>query len=90
MYLQYYANNSGGKDWHTEEQWQRLLDLGWKHDDGLYKRFETEAEGMAEWKSVMKMDPDAEGCPCCGPPHQFSAFTDEEWERLSKQEEETN
>ncbi len=80
MSLQYYANNSGGSDWHTEEQWQKLLAVGWHDDDGLWKQFESEAQGMAEWQSIMNMDPDAEGCECCGPPHAFYTFTDEEWQ----------
>ena len=47
----------------------------------IVKKFNSEQEGIKEWRSVMKMDPDAEGCPCCGPPHTFDTYTDEEGDR---------
>ena len=29
MYLEYSPNNGGGSFWHTDKQWQELIDLGW-------------------------------------------------------------
>ena len=79
MYIYYSANNSGGSFWHTNDQWQKLLDLGWV-DIGacrLLKKVNSFKEGMQEWQSVMQVDPDEVGCECCGPPHFF-----EVWENL--------
>lgn len=79
MYIYYSANNSGGSFWHTQDQWDSLIDLGWVAIgvSSLLKKVNSFEEGMQEWQSVMQMDPDATGCECCGPPHYF-----EEWENL--------
>jgi hypothetical protein len=36
------------------------------------KEFETPDEGIEEWKTITGQDPWAEGCNCCGVPHNFS------------------
>ena len=81
MYLQYTPNNSGGSYWHTDKEWETLKSLGWI-DIGwsIMKKFPSAAEGMEEWKRIMQMDPEAEGCECCGPPHNFDTWDDKEAE----------
>lgn len=83
MYLEYSPNNSGGSFWHTDKQWQELLDLGWVELGWrIIKKFPSFEDGMNEWQSVMQMDPEAEGYECCGPPHWFDVYTDEEGAEL--------
>lgn len=36
------------------------------------KEFETPQEGIDEWAKITGQDPSAEGCNCCGQPHNFS------------------
>ena len=81
MILQYSANNSGGDFWHTDEQWSQLLAAGWRQTSGLScaKRFDSEQEGRDEWERIMQMDPTAQGCPCCGPPHNFYDYEEKAW-----------
>lgn len=61
MYLEYSPNNSGGSFWHTDKQWQELIDLGWV-DLGwrIIKQFPSFQDGMNEWQSIMQMNPEAE------------------------------
>lgn len=37
------------------------------------KDFPSLKEAIEEWERVVKMDPTAEGCNCCGAPHSFSS-----------------
>lgn len=39
------------------------------------KDFETPEAGIEEWKSITGQDPWAEGCNCCGEPHNFGFQT---------------
>lgn len=36
------------------------------------KEFANADEGVVEWASIVHQDPDAEGCNCCGEPHNFT------------------
>lgn len=80
-------NNSGGVDWVTQEQWQILADNGWYATCGdmprpysMAKKFSTRSSMIAEYTaidevvSLIGIDPDAEGCSCCGRPFSFSAY----------------
>jgi len=53
VYLEYSPNNSGGSFWHTDKQWQELIDLGWV-DLGwrIIKQFPSFQDGMNEWQSM--------------------------------------
>ena len=39
------------------------------------KECESVAEAMVDFAEVTSLDPDAEGCTCCGHPHYFSEAT---------------
>lgn len=64
--------NSGGSDWLAQQDWQTLLENGWNIRDGkASKHFKYLDQGIREWATILNMDPDVEGCPCCGRPHEF-------------------
>lgn len=82
----YSANNSGGVDWLDDKDWQALEDGGWVIDKefligGRYhdaeKDFPVENEDDAielakrDFNRLTGQWADDEGCPCCGPPHNF-------------------
>lgn len=46
---------------------------------GAHKRFESLDEGIDEWERITGEDSTEEGCECCGIPHTFYAFTEEQW-----------
>lgn len=83
MKIEYYSNNSGGRDWLDEGQWGALRKAGW-HISGFNlndtrmkyasKEFGSLREGIDEWEKVTKESASALGCSCCGPPHQFTAY----------------
>lgn len=85
-YVQYSANNSGGSDWMTRQNWEDLERDGWivqwdfSNGRGLpYCGYLPDVgldEAMDRWSSVTAMDPSEEGCDCCGPPHNFSAYNE--------------
>ena len=78
--VEYSHNNSGGYWWLTRSHWESLEDAGW---EVLWKNWEevpaTEAireglaleEAKAEWARIVGMNPEIEGCSCCGRPHIF-------------------
>ena len=83
--VEYSHNNSGGRDWVTQDQYKELLSLGWKttldfgddYINDVEKEVEAyyidEAQDIAidEWETVTGQYVYAEGCECCGPPHSF-------------------
>jgi len=78
--VDYSSNNSGGSWWLSDKDWLALEEAGWEVEwkDWLgAKATRASREGLskedaiAEWKQVTGEDPDAEGCECCGRPHQF-------------------
>jgi len=81
--VEYSHNNSGGSDWLERDDWDALLDHGWKvtwwgdggPDDRGYmaeKVFESLDAGVTEWEKVTGQRAADNGCECCGPPHNFS------------------
>ena len=84
--LEYSSNNSGGSFWLSDQDWKNLEAAGWKVDwkkerwlGTLAKNAtfecETPDDGIASFVKVTGQDPWAEGCNCCGEPHNFS-YTD--------------
>lgn len=80
--IEYYSNNSGGRDWLDADQWEKLRAAGWEVRGFDYepasarpryarKAFLTEDAARAEWEALTGMDSWEGGCPCCGPPHEF-------------------
>lgn len=73
-YVVYNSNNSGGYDWLKKEDWQKLVDAGWiiKHEGFSAKRYGLSLrEAIEEFAEITEQDPGAQGCNCCGPPHEF-------------------
>ncbi len=35
------------------------------------KVFKDRQDGVDEWATILDMDPEEEGCECCGRPHEF-------------------
>ena len=81
MKVEYSSNNSGGDWWLSDEDWKNLEQAGWVVNwrerflgaiatsatrEGL-----TEDEAIAEFERVTGEDAFANGCPCCGNPHNF-------------------
>ena len=78
----YDTNNSGGSWWLNEEDWMRLEKAGWiiewKKEDWLGTKatralfLGSYSEAVHSFETVLGMNADEEGCPCCGQPHSFS------------------
>ena len=79
-YVKYFHNNSGGLDWVHADDWKSLQDAGWILSDGLGRIYSAKRIGLSlhdaivEWQSVTGLDPAAEGCNCCGRPHDFTEY----------------
>jgi len=82
MYVTYSSNNSGGSWWLTDENWEALEAAGWRVRWRMgrwlgalateaYREAPSVEHAKAEWTDIVGMDPDAEGCRCCGEPHWF-------------------
>ncbi len=80
MKIRYTANNSGGQQWLTHDNWKALESAGWEVKWNSYlqtparhasKEFETARDALLEFERVTGQDVSARGCLCCGPPHQF-------------------
>lgn len=68
----YHHNNSGGRDWLGQSDWDNLQHAGWHLSDRMaIKIFPTLEAGKQEWSLLTGQDPDTEGCYCCGQPHNF-------------------
>lgn len=80
MKVTYSHNNSGGSWWLTKKDWETLEKGGWavEWDEFLgsparraTKNFPSVEEAKNDWSDLLRMNPDDEGCECCGPPHEF-------------------
>jgi hypothetical protein len=82
MKITYRTNNSGGGWWLDDSQWQALEDIGWvvdwKKDPWLgalateaYREDVTLSYAIDEWQETTGLYAYAEGCDCCGRPHNF-------------------
>lgn len=82
-YVQYSHNNSGGVDWLTSDDWKKLEEAGWilsdrnTYSNRIYsaKRIGLSLhDAIVEWESTTGLDAAAEGCNCCGRPHDFTEY----------------
>jgi len=81
-YVEYNHNNSGGRDWLTNDDWKNLAKAGWKldyFDDGRpYTATKYDvgslSEAVDEWERVTSKSSTDAGCPCCGQPHYFTFY----------------
>ena len=83
MKITYSSNNSGGHWWLKDKDWKNLERAGWDVEwekEGRFlgalphrasKDFASVEEAISEWESVVGQSATEEGCPCCGPPHEF-------------------
>jgi len=80
MKIRYTANNSGGQQWLTRDNWNALeaagWDVEWESSERVparhaSKEFETARDALLEFERVTGAKVSDEGCDCCGPPHQF-------------------
>lgn len=73
MKVIYDSNNSGGSFWIDADDIAKMEAAGWKHL--RYMTWVLEADSVDDakwaWADLLNMDPDAIGCECCGPPHNF-------------------
>lgn len=77
----YSSNNSGGSFWLNDSQWYALEIAGWKVEwrerslgaiaTHASIQCATEEAAIASWVAATGEDPNAEGCSCCGQPHNF-------------------
>jgi hypothetical protein len=79
-YVKYNSNNSGGNFWLSAEDWKKLVAAGWVinrktyfgDDPGGANRYGlTLREAIQEFEELTGQDAGAQGCNCCGPPHEF-------------------
>jgi len=86
--VEYQSNNSGGGWWLTDENWKALEDEGWAVDwvpdrwlgalaTTAKKKFNNPYDAISEFERITGQDASAEGCNCCGEPHNFS-YSDED------------
>jgi hypothetical protein len=72
--VEYFSNNSGGDWWLEDHHWKALADNGWAVD---WDRMRATRHGLSlqdaveEWATLTGLDPDEDGCECCGRPHAF-------------------
>lgn len=87
MKVEYSSNNSGGNWWLSDEDWIALEKAGWNVEwrkNRFLGALATEAsrtglnlmEAVSEWESVTNLNSLSAGCPCCGPPHNFTLYDD--------------
>ena len=53
------------REWSPCERWLGALATS------AEKEFESEEDGIREWKSIVGQNPNKLGCSCCGRPHYF-------------------
>ena len=84
--VNYSSNNSGGSWWLNDSDWKALEKAGWTvewRNKPMLKALATNAsikvkkpgDAIKSFKKATNQDPWAEGCNCCGRPHNFS-YTD--------------
>lgn len=74
----YHMNNSGGFDWLDKNDWSALRRADWTIEWRPFglpttatKDFPSVLDAIENWTLATGLDPDARGCSCCGPPHNF-------------------
>lgn len=89
MKVEYLSNNSGGDWWLDDTQWFALQDAGWEvmwTGERFLGALATRAfrEGLsmegaiAEWEMVTGECSTDKGCCCCGRPHGFCLYDDQD------------
>jgi hypothetical protein len=87
QHVEYHSNNSGGSWWLDKQDWENLEKAGWEveWDEWLgaparraTRTGLTEEEAVEEWERVTGQDSNAIGCTCCGQPHNFYSYEEEE------------
>ena len=84
MIVEYTSTNSGGQWWLTDDDWKNLEKAGWKVEwekerflgalaRSAKKEFDSIKEAVEEWEKITREDSRAEGCSCCGQPHNFTS-----------------
>jgi len=90
MKLEYSSNNSGGSWWLTDDDWYAMEREGWIiewFDDrfldslagGAYKIVaskEDATRAILKWEQITGQNAAAQGCSCCGRPHYFYLYDD--------------
>lgn len=83
MKVEYSSNNSGGKWWLSDDDWENLEKAGWRVH-WFKERFlgalatsaskETDSIGdlLRQFEEITGENVSDEGCNCCGAPHSFS------------------
>ena len=82
MIVEYSSNNSGGDWWLTDDDWKKLEQAGWivqwREERflvalAMYATYQCKSkeEAVESFEKTTGKDPRAEGCECCGPPHDF-------------------
>jgi hypothetical protein len=84
--IEYGTNNSGGSWWLHDKDWIALANNGWEidteylaYDNSLHyarKTYELPEkfalmQAKEDFENATGQYADEEGCPCCGPPHNF-------------------
>lgn len=84
QHVEYQHNNSGGFDWLTPTMWDDLVKAGWVVDNKFGNRIYSVIrhglslhDAIVEWQKVTGLDPAAMGCNCCGRPHNFYEYDEE-------------
>lgn len=80
MLVKYRANNSGGSDWLDDQDWVELeyngWSVAWPGDRTLpnraYISVNSVDEAVNSFEEITGRSASEKGCPCCGPPHNFS------------------
>lgn len=75
----YETNNSGGHWWFSQDDWNALINAGWKpiHFRGWVEKAWRELPlkaAIAEFDEVTSQSSSDEGCSCCGHPHYFYEY----------------
>ena len=82
MIVEYDGNNSGGGDWLNDEDRSRLEAGGWRVLKGGYttkalRQGKRMNEIIEEFEKLANQNVRDEGCNCCGPPHTFLVWRDQ-------------
>ena len=86
MIVEYSSNNSGGDWWLTDDDWKKLEQAGWivqwREERflgalAMYATYQCKSreEAVESFAQTTGKDPYAEGCWCCGPPHEFMVLS---------------
>lgn len=82
-YVEYNHNNSGGVDWLSAADWQKLIDAGWvvadrnSYSGRIYSATRTGLslhDAIVEWQKITGQNPAEQGCNCCGRPNSFYEY----------------